>query len=101
MKKFITLSILFALSGTVFAGDFFQTTNPFPQTMPESLNNIYESTPAVMQQEQKKAKKCKIQKGKKQTCDENVNEETNANTLPIYPAAEDSSKLNQNFYKYN
>lgn len=100
MKKLIALSILLALSSTVFAGDFFQTTNPFPQTMPETLNNIYESTPAVMQQEQKKAKKYKIQKDKKLSCDEYVNEETSANILPIYPAAEDSSKLNQNFYKF-
>lgn len=71
------LTILFALlfvCSCVNADNLFQTNNPFPQTVPQTMNNIYESEPAVIQQEQKQAKKSWFRKGKNlQQSDEQQN----------------------------
>ena len=52
MKKLLALTILSLSVCSVNAENLFQTNNPFPQTVPQSMNNIYESDPAVMQREQ-------------------------------------------------
>jgi len=59
----ILLALLFTCS-CVNADNIFQSNNPFPQTMPQSMNNIYESEPAVIQKEHKQAKKSWFRKGK-------------------------------------
>ena len=64
MKKTIALSILILSIGSVSAENLFQTNNPFPQTVPQSMNNIYESEPANIQQEAKQQKKSWFRKGK-------------------------------------
>ena len=65
MKKTLALLIVFLTTGAAFAdSNIFQSNNPFPQTMPESLNNIYESKPDVIQQEDKQEKKSWFRKGK-------------------------------------
>ena len=65
MKKTLALLIVFLTTGAAFAdSNIFQSNNPFPQTMPESLNNIYESKPDVIQQEVKQEKKSWFRKGK-------------------------------------
>jgi len=46
------------------ADNLFPNSNPFPQTTPQSMNNIYESEPSVIIQEQKQAKKSLFKKGK-------------------------------------
>ena len=57
MKKLVLLLIMASISGVVYAENFLQDSNPFPQTQEQSLNNIYEARPATIQREQKKAKK--------------------------------------------
>ena len=57
MKKFAIVTALVLSTGFVNADNLFQTNNPFPQTVPQSLNNIYEAEPAVMQKEEKAKKR--------------------------------------------
>lgn len=57
MKKIIILTIIFINMNYVNAENLFQTNNPFPQTSPQTMNNIYESEPSVVQKETKNPKK--------------------------------------------
>ena len=64
MKKTIAILLLGISMSSVVAADLFQNNNPFPQTTPEKLNNIYESEPATIQQEVKQEKKSWFKRGK-------------------------------------
>ncbi len=55
MKYLTLLTAVLLTAATVNAENLFQSNNPFPQTAPQSMNNIYESDPSVMQEEQAKA----------------------------------------------
>ena len=57
MKKIAILTVLMLSTGLAYADNLFQTNNPFPQTVPQSLNNIYEAEPAVIQKEENVKKK--------------------------------------------
>lgn len=54
MKKFVALLVLSLSVNCVIAENLFQSNNPFPQTVPQTMNNIYESKPVVMEREQQK-----------------------------------------------
>ena len=54
MKKLVLLFMLSVCVSPVLADNLFQDSNPFPQTSPERLNNLYEAEPAVMQKEEVK-----------------------------------------------
>ena len=45
MKKIALLLVLTFCVNSVMADNLFQNSNPFPQTSPEKLNNIYEQLP--------------------------------------------------------
>ena len=98
MKKILLLMLLAASICSVQADNFFQNTNPFPQTMPQDMNNIYESKPAVMQDEAKKAKKSWFKKG------ENLKKETvqqqEQYKIPVYPVTHEGMQNNENFYMF-
>ena len=64
MKKIIAMLILGVSMSSVMAADMFENNNPFPQTQPQYMNNLYEAGPATIQQEIKQKKKSKIKKGK-------------------------------------
>ena len=64
MKKTIVLSILILSMGTVCAGNLFDNNNPFPQTQPQSMNNLYEAEHSTIQHEAKQEKKSLFRKGK-------------------------------------
>ena len=96
MKKIIILSMFLSVTGSVFAADIFMNNNPFPQTVPQSMNNIYESTPATMQQEVKQEKKSWFRKGrnlKKQEASEKARE------LQKYPEVHEGTN-NESFYVF-
>lgn len=57
MRKIIALLILVLSTGTVLAENFYQNNNPFPKLTPQTMNNIYESEPAVIQHEENKQRK--------------------------------------------
>ena len=80
MKKLLSLVLLSALISPAFADNLYQSSNPFPQTAPQSLNNIYESEPAVIQKEEKQKKKSWFKKGK------NLQEQ-DSQLLNTYPPA--------------
>ena len=64
MKKLVLLFALSLCVSPVLADNLFQDSNPFPQTSPQRMNNIYEAEPATIQQEAKQAKKSWFRKGK-------------------------------------
>ena len=64
MKKLALLLVLTFCVNSVLADNLFQDTNPFPQTNPEKLNNIYEAEQSTLIQEVKQEKKARIKKGK-------------------------------------
>lgn len=64
MKKLVVFIMLAFVISPVFADNLFQNSNPFPQTVPQSMNNIYESEPATIQQEEKQEKKSWFRKGR-------------------------------------
>ncbi len=64
MKKTALLLMVMLLSSSAFATNLYQNNNPFPQTAPQSMNNIYESEPAVIQHETKQEKKLWFRKNK-------------------------------------
>ncbi len=43
MKKLALLLVLVCFANTAFADNLFKSTNPFPQTSPETMNNLYEA----------------------------------------------------------
>ena len=65
MKKFTILTILMLSAGIVNAENLFSNSNPFPQNYPQTLNNIYEAEPAVIQKEEKQETKTWFKKRKK------------------------------------
>ena len=91
MKKTLALLIVFLTTGAAFAdSNIFQSNNPFPQTMPESLNNIYESKPDVIQQEAKQEKKSWFRRNKQKV---NTNTNSDLNTYS-------QEKNNGSFYVF-
>ncbi len=85
MKKIVLLFVLSFCVNSVFADNLFQYTNPFPQTSPQRMNNLYEAEPAVIQREEAKnteRKQSWFKRNKKQTQDAYKNE------LPKYPVNE-------------
>lgn len=92
MKKIIIMAMFVTLTGSVFAADVFMNNNPFPQTMPQTMNNIYESEPATIQQEAKQEKKFWFRKGKNlQEQDKIEQSQNNPNTFPKKEGAGDGS----------
>ena len=67
MKKFTIFTILMLSASFVNAETLFPSNNPFPQTAPQSLNNIYEAEPAVIQEESNKEKKSWFKRRNKKT----------------------------------
>ena len=59
MKKIAVLVMLSLSMSIVYADNLFQSNNPFPQTSPQTMNNIYESEPAQLMKEQNKQEKAK------------------------------------------
>ena len=85
MKKLVLLMVLSLGVSAVFADNLFQDTNPFPQTSPQRMNNLYEAEPAVIQHEESKkpeGKRSWFKRNKKQSQDAYQNE------LPKYPVNE-------------
>lgn len=75
MRTIATLLLLILTMGMVQADMFFQNNNPFPtQVCPQNLNNIYETTPAAIEQEKESAKK--VSKSKWWKAPDNIPEET-------------------------
>ena len=65
MKNFTIFTILMLSAGFVYADNLFPNNSPFPQTSPQTLNNIYEAEPAVIQEEEKQETKSWFRKRKK------------------------------------
>ena len=82
MKKLIILTMLLSVTGSVFAADVFMNNNPFPQTTPETMNNIYQSEPATIQNEEKKEKKFWFRKGRNLQEQERQEAQQRANSNP-------------------
>lgn len=60
MKIFTALLLIGLTCSSVMADSFFQNNNPFPtQTNMQNMNNIYETSPAALEQEKKTDKKVK------------------------------------------
>ena len=100
MKKLIILTMLLSVTGSVFAADVFMNNNPFPQTTPETMNNIYQSEPATIQHEAKQEKKFWFKKGK------NIQEQEIQDAkkrLYTYPpqGAKDEGVYDGGFYMFN
>jgi hypothetical protein len=64
MKKLALLFVLSFCVNSVFADNLFQNSNPFPQTSPERMNNLYEAEQSTLLQEAKQEKKSWFRKGK-------------------------------------
>jgi len=64
MKKIALLFVLAFCVNSVFADNLFQNTNPFPQTSPERMNNLYEAEQSTILHETKPEKKSWFKKGK-------------------------------------
>ena len=64
MKKIIAMLILGFSMSSVMAADMFENNNPFPQTQPQYMNNLYEADQATLQHEAKQEKKSWFKKGK-------------------------------------
>ncbi|MBR1776029.1 hypothetical protein IJ750_03015 [bacterium] len=58
MRIIATLLLISMFQNVVFANNFYQSINPFPeQTCPQELNNLYEANPSAIEKEQKSLKK--------------------------------------------
>ena len=88
MKKLVILSMFFAVTSSAFAADIFMNNNPFPQTSPQTMNNLYEAEPATIQQETKQEKKSWFRKGKNLQSQEAAEK---ARELQKYPVNEGST----------
>ena len=98
MKKILVLMLLAIGISSVQADNLFQNTNPFPQTMPQDMNNIYESKPAVIQDEAKKTKKSWFRKGENlQTEDAKIPQQYK---IPVYPVPYEEANGEKNFYMF-
>ena len=98
MKNSIFILALFICCSSVFAENLFQNNNPFPQTNPQTMNNIYEAEPATIQKEFKQAKKSKIKKGK--NIEQQNLSNTNTPTIPVYPVVHEGVEANTDFYMF-
>ena len=99
MKKIALLLVLTFCVNSVLADNLFQNTNPFPQTNPEKMNNIYEAEQSTLLQEVKQEKKSRIKKGKNIQKQEVKNTE---NLLYTYPPNANTNEGVQNgsFYMF-
>lgn len=91
MKKLVSLFVLSAFISPVFADNLFQNSNPFPNTSPQHMNNIYESEPAIIQHEEKQVKKSWFKKGK--NLQEQEAKDANLKTYPVHEGAQDSNSF--------
>ena len=98
MKKIMAVMFLTIGCCSVQADNLFQNTNPFPQTMPQDMNNIYESKPAVMQDEVKKAKKSWFKKGNNLKQDDAKIQ--SQYKIPVYPVQNEGAQNESNFYMF-
>ena len=57
MKKIALLLVLSLCVNTVLAENFFQNSNPFPQTSPQEMTNIYAINEPLAQQEESQPQK--------------------------------------------
>ena len=96
MKKLVLLAALSVSMSSVFANNLFPTNNPFPETEPQTMNNIYESEPAKIQQEAKQQKKSWFKKGK--NLQEEEAREMQQSGLNTYPVNEGVN--NGSFYMF-
>ena len=99
MKKLYVLAVVSMFICSVQADNLFQNNNPFPQTQIQTMNNIYESEPATMQDEAKKTKKSWFRKGK------NLQEESTKipeqYKIPVYPVQHEGVQSDTNFYMFS
>lgn len=95
MKKISFILALILTIGAVNADNFFQNSNPFPQTEPQKMNNIYESEPAMIQKEAKQAKKSIFRSRNKET-QENIEKFA----VPVYPVEHEGVESNTKFYMF-
>ena len=95
MKKILVITLLAMGICSVQADNMFQNTNPFPQTMPQDMNNIYESKPATMQDEAKKTRKFWFKKGENLK-NEKIPEQGQYK-IPVYPVPDEAAEK-QGFY---
>lgn len=96
MKKLLAVMIVSIAFCSAQADNLFQNTNPFPQTMPQDMNNIYESKPAVMQDEAKKAKKSWFKRGENLQKEQ---EELQKHKFPVYPVPNEGQSSG-NYYMF-
>ena len=97
MKNFILAIILLLSITSAQAENLFQSNNPFPQTMPQSMNNIYESEPATIRQEAKQQQKSSwFKKNKNQQKDAEIEQYQ----VPVYPIINEGADSNKNFYMF-
>ena len=98
MKGCLLLVVSMLCVSQVCAENLFQTNNPFPQTVPQTMNNIYESNPIVMKrEEQKKAKKSWFHRNK------NIEQETNSienYKIPVYPVVNEGVPSDSSYYMF-
>ena len=99
MKKIALLLVLTFCVNSVLADNLFQNSNPFPQTSPEKLNNIYEAEQSTLIQEVKQEKKSRFRKGKNLQEQEIKN---NEKLLYTYPPNSSTNEGVQNgsFYTF-
>ena len=96
MKKFLPLLILSLTIISSQAADFMQSSNPFPQTSIQRMNNIYESEPATIQQEAKKERKFRF----KNLINKDSETKQEPQNLPVYPKVNEGSNSNGSFYSF-
>ena len=98
MKKVLALMLISMGVLTAQADNLFQTSNPFPQTDPQRMNNIYESEPAKIQDESKKAKKSWFRKG--ENLQQEKTELKNQYKIPVYPVPNEGIQEKDGFYMF-
>jgi len=100
MKKIFVLAVVSIFACSVQASNLFQSDNPFPQTSPQSLNNVYESAPATMQDEVKKEKKSWFRKGRNLQ-DDDAQKQLEQHKFPVYPVTHEGVQSDTNFYMFS
>ena len=93
MKKYFLIFTLLLSFGAAGAATWNMNDNPFPQTSPQNMNNIYESEPATIAKEQKKAKKSWFRT--KNVEPEQVKE---LPKIPVYPVPHEGVRENGDYY---
>ena len=100
MKKTIALLILGVSMSSVMAADMFENNNPFPQTQPQYMNNLYEADQATLQHEAKQEKKSWFKKGKTLREQEIQDAKKRLYTYPP-SGAKDEGVYDGGFYMFN